>query len=139
MNPDYTSTYVFDNDFPALSASVNAAPVSMSTLSPRVDKDSLLQAHAVSGTCRVMCFSPKLNLTLPLMDEAAIVAVIDTWIKESVELASQYEWVQIFENRGETMVIVARQLNSQIQCTPCATRSIAGLQQSASALPNLGV
>ncbi len=42
------------------------------------------------GTCRVMCFSPKTNVTLPLMSVPEIQAVIDTWIQEMRELGAKY-------------------------------------------------
>ena len=53
-NPDYTHTYVFDNDFSALKADTSA---------PRFE-DGLLVAEGESGVCRVLCFSPRHDLTL---------------------------------------------------------------------------
>src|SRR5690242_14303057 len=53
-NPVYTSTFVFDNDFAALKPS---------TPLDRFDQDGLLIAETEPGVCRVVCFSPKHNLT----------------------------------------------------------------------------
>src|SRR5438105_14648547 len=55
-NPQYTSTYVFTNDF---SAFLPDTPRADATLHP------LMRAHLQAGTCRVMCFSPHHDLTLP--------------------------------------------------------------------------
>ncbi|ALC38732.1 Galt [Drosophila busckii] len=94
LTPRYESTYVFDNDFPALLEQVPAPPAS---------DDPLFQAAPARGNCRVMCFHPKSNLTLPTMSPTDICAVIDEWIKQFNELSVKYAWVQIFENKGATM------------------------------------
>lgn len=97
-NPAYPETYVFDNDYPAL------IPDSASHEN-KGTKNSLLQAQAESGICRVMCFSPRHDLTMARMNKASIVRVIETWKSQSEELGS-LEWinyVQIFENKGSMM------------------------------------
>jgi UDPglucose--hexose-1-phosphate uridylyltransferase len=94
-NPSYTGTYVFDNDFAALLA---AKPVD-----PDGSDDSLFRRHPVSGTCRVICFHPRHDLTLPQMQEAEIVKVVQTWIDQTQELGERYAWVQVFENKGAVM------------------------------------
>jgi len=85
---------VFDNDFPALLEEVP---------SPQDTGDPLFRCAAARGVCRVMCFSPKSNVTLSSMTQAEIKAVIDTWVGEMVELGRKYRWVQIFENKGSVM------------------------------------
>jgi UDPglucose--hexose-1-phosphate uridylyltransferase len=101
-NPQYSSTFVFENDFAALKPALNkAAPLT------RVDVQNkgLLVAEAESGICRVMCFSPRHDLTLSSMSIGAIEEVVRTWISQFTELASldEVSHVQIFENRGEMM------------------------------------
>jgi UDPglucose--hexose-1-phosphate uridylyltransferase len=93
-NPAYTSTYVFSNDFPAFLPDIEATGA---------DRDTLMRAHAQSGTCRVLCYSPRHDLTLAQMSAAQIRAVIDTWAAQVTELGSRWQWVQIFENQGELM------------------------------------
>ncbi len=95
QNPDYTGTFVFDNDFAALTED---APDERS-------KDGLLLAEGESGICRVVCFSPRHDLTLARMDVAAIEQVVATWVDQYVELGSRSDisQVQIFENRGSVM------------------------------------
>jgi UDPglucose--hexose-1-phosphate uridylyltransferase len=94
--PEYDSTYVFDNDFAALTPDV--AP-------EEDDRKGLLIAQSERGICRVVCFSPRHDLTLGQMPAEAIRTVVDTWVDQYLELGS-LDWVrhvQIFENRGAMM------------------------------------
>ncbi|MEV8508870.1 UDP-glucose--hexose-1-phosphate uridylyltransferase [Actinoplanes sp. NPDC051475] len=92
----YTSTYVFDNDFAALLPDTEpVAPVS----------GGLLVAEAERGICRVLCFSPRHDLTLGGMQRKEIRQVVDAWTEQYTELGA-IPWVAhvlIFENRGAMM------------------------------------
>lgn len=92
-NPDYASTFVFTNDFAALRP--DAADEHL--------HDGLLVAEAQPGTCRVVCFSPRHDVTLTRMPLDGVREVVDLWASQSTELGALYRWVQIFENRGEAM------------------------------------
>ncbi|XP_001943396.2 probable galactose-1-phosphate uridylyltransferase [Acyrthosiphon pisum] len=94
LTPEYKSTYVFTNDFPAMLED---------TPSPPQSDDPLFQIEGVKGTCRVMCFYPKSNVTIALMSINDIVTVISSWIQQLEELGKTYTWVQIFENKGTMM------------------------------------
>jgi UDPglucose--hexose-1-phosphate uridylyltransferase len=96
QNPDYTSTFVFDNDFPALKEGTSTATLA---------DQELLVATGEPGLCRVVCFSPRHDLTLAMMAAADIRKVVDVWADESAAIAGQpgIEYVQVFENRGEMM------------------------------------
>jgi UDPglucose--hexose-1-phosphate uridylyltransferase len=85
---------VFTNDFPALEPDT-----------PRTARDdpALLRAEGTAGTCRVVCFSPRHDLTLGELTTEAIHGVIDLWAAQSAELARSFRWVQVFENKGELM------------------------------------
>lgn len=95
-NPDYAATFVFDNDFAALTPDVPTA---------RHDEDGLLVAEGEAGICRVLCFSPRHDLTLARMPVEAISTVVDAWVDQYVDLGARPDigYVQIFENRGEMM------------------------------------
>lgn len=93
-NPQYTETFVFTNDFAALLADTPAG---------NFGEGTLMQAQAVRGTSRVICFSPRHDLTLPEMETADIRKVIDVWAEQLADLGATYRWVQIFENKGSTM------------------------------------
>jgi len=95
-NPQYAGTFVFDNDFAALRPDTPAG---------ELRERELLLARSETGQCRVVCFSPRHDLTLARMSEAEIRTVVDTWCDESTRLAGQrnVRSVQIFENRGAMM------------------------------------
>lgn len=93
-NPSYTSTFVFSNDFAAILPDTSVAE---HTTNP------LLQAHSVTGTCRVICFSPRHDLTLPKMAIPDIRRVVDVWAEQLTDLGQSYRWVQVFENKGAVM------------------------------------
>ena len=99
-NPSYQGTYVFDNDFPALLQS-NGGDVGKS-LKP---DNPIFRSDPVSGICRVVCFSPRHDLTLPELSLTEVKAVIDTWTRQTVELGGrgEIEYVQVFENKGAVM------------------------------------
>jgi UDPglucose--hexose-1-phosphate uridylyltransferase len=58
-----------------------------------------------SGVCRVVCFSPRHDLSLPDMTVPAIRNVVDLWTEEYLRLGSRPDigHVQIFENKGQMM------------------------------------
>jgi UDPglucose--hexose-1-phosphate uridylyltransferase len=95
-NPKYDSTFVFTNDFAALKPDT---PVD------RFEQDDLLIAVGEPGICRVVCFSPKHNLTIANMELPDLRTVVDTWVEQFNDLAAKplINYVQIFENRGEMM------------------------------------
>ena len=92
-NPPYEHTYVFPNDFPALL-----------TDSPLDEAGSgLLRAKGARGEARVICFSPRHDLTLADMDVPDIARVVDAWADQITDLGGRYPWVQLFENKGQAM------------------------------------
>lgn len=96
VNPNYTNSFVFTNDFSALLSDTDKGSY---------NADNLLQAEAERGICKVIAFTPRHDLTLPEMPIDDIKKVIDLWQKEFDEL-SQVEWIkyiQIFENKGSIM------------------------------------
>ncbi len=96
VNARYSSTFVFDNDFPALLPQARVE---------QMDVDDLLVARTEAGRCRVVCFSPRHDLTLSRMDRPSLRQVVDTWIDETNTLGGDpaIGYVQVFENRGAAM------------------------------------
>src|SRR5262245_24819923 len=99
-NPRYDSTYAFTNDFPAFTPAMPPAPAAGETAHAA---HPLLRAQAHAGTCRVLCFSPRHDLTLAQVSAAQMRAVVDLWAQQAEELARRWRWVQLFENKGEIM------------------------------------
>jgi UDPglucose--hexose-1-phosphate uridylyltransferase len=96
-NPAYSDTLVFENDFPALKPNISKERLD-------IENKGLIAAETDHGNCRVMCFSPRHNLNLGSMQPAEIELVVRTWAEQFRELGSQdYQYVQIFENRGAMM------------------------------------
>lgn len=94
VNPDYPFTHVFVNDFGALTADHTEMIAS---------QDPLFSYHAARGECRVICFSPDHNKTLPDLAMHELAAVIGTWQQHYIELSQHYACVQVFENKGAIM------------------------------------
>jgi UDPglucose--hexose-1-phosphate uridylyltransferase len=94
VNPNYKHTLVFDNDYPALMQDVPGAPPGGS---------ELFQIQAARGTGRVICYSPDHSRTLPELSVPAITGLVDTWCAQVAELGRSWRWVQVFENKGESM------------------------------------
>ncbi|MGB0582075.1 MAG: UDP-glucose--hexose-1-phosphate uridylyltransferase [Limisphaerales bacterium] len=93
-NDAYEDVFVFQNDFAAL-------------LQERAEEsdsnDDLFRADPVSGECRVICFSPRHDLTLAQMPPQDIRRVVDLWAEQSADLGQRWKWVQVFENKGAAM------------------------------------
>ncbi|HEY0263101.1 MAG TPA: UDP-glucose--hexose-1-phosphate uridylyltransferase [Granulicella sp.] len=97
-NEPYTGTYVFENDYAALRMDVPQFSYN------EAGKD-LLVAEGERGICRVVCFSPRHDLTMAKMPVEDLCKVVDVWVAQSEELGGREEirYVQIFENRGAMM------------------------------------
>ena len=95
-NPPYVSTFVFQNDFSAL---LPDTPVE------ELDQRGLLHAASERGLCRVICFSPRHDWTLPDMPLPDLRRVVDVWAGQTTELGALdfIHYVQVFENKGAMM------------------------------------
>ena len=95
-NPKYEDTFLFVNDYSALIPGIPKGDI---------NEENLLIARSEEGICKVICFSPRHDLTLARMSPEKIVRVIDLWIDQYKELGGDpnINYVQIFENRGAIM------------------------------------
>jgi UDPglucose--hexose-1-phosphate uridylyltransferase len=110
VNPPYTSIHVFDNDFAAL---LPMAP-------NKSQGDGIIfKAESIRGICRVICFSPRHDLTLAGMQVSEIRAVVDAWAEQSEILGRTYRWIQVFENKGEMMGCSNPHPHCQIWAADC--------------------
>ena len=108
ITPVYTGTYVFDNDYPALlpdSQEPQEAETHDGGELLQGDHKGLLVARGEQGICRVVCFSPRHNLSPAKMELADLRRVVDVWAEQYHELGALpfINHVQIFENRGAMM------------------------------------
>lgn len=94
-NPYYDGIFVFTNDFAALLPDTPTPPAETG--------HPLMQLQPQTGTSRVICFSPRHDLTLTDLTPAEITTVIAVWASQTAELGQIYPWVQVFENKGAMM------------------------------------
>lgn len=96
VNPKYAGTFCFENDFASL---VETVPVG------KVNHGDLIVAKSEKGLCKVICFSPRHDLTIAEMSPDNVSGVVQTWIAEFDELSRKphINYVQIFENKGFVM------------------------------------
>ena len=111
LNPPYTGTFVFDNDFMAVLPPEKGAI--------ETAEGGLFRAEPEDGLCRVVCFSPRHDLTLPELSLADVEGVLRTWTAQSVELGGldYINYVQVFENKGAMMGCSNPHPHSQIWAT----------------------
>lgn len=93
-NPNYRGPFVFTNDFAAVQPDTPEAPQG---------SNDLFVQQSVRGEARVICFSPDHSRSLPELNLGELRAVVDCWAEQLVQLGQDYQWVQIFENKGEAM------------------------------------
>jgi UDPglucose--hexose-1-phosphate uridylyltransferase len=96
VNPPYAATYSFTNDFAALMADVPEG---------KFVQTELIQAYPEKGLCRVICFSPRHDLTIPELTTEEIRKVVDLWVDEydALDKLDYIKYIQIFENKGQVM------------------------------------
>lgn len=101
VNPDYADTFVFTNDFAALLPE-SSSEISSDEVPPA---DDLLVAEPETGICRVICYSPRHDLSMALLGVWRAKKVVDIWCEQFEELTGRDDigYIQIFENRGSVM------------------------------------
>jgi UDPglucose--hexose-1-phosphate uridylyltransferase len=93
QNPAYSAPFVFTNDFTALN---DDTPTSQ-------QDEPLFALQSVTGTSKVVCFSPNHSHTLPKLSISQLTAVFECLGREVADLGKRYPWVQVFENKGAAM------------------------------------
>ena len=93
VNPNYTGTFVFENDFAALKSDTEV----------KSERHGLFQFETEQGCSRVICFSPDHSKTLPELTDQERSEVVACWKEQTRELGESYRWVQVFENKGAMM------------------------------------
>ena len=95
-NRQYDQVFVFDNDHPSVAMDAPAVEVPIS---------EFYQSRRATGISRVVCYSPKHNLTLAELAPAEIENLLRTWQEQYTELGDRtgIEHVLIFENKGEAV------------------------------------
>ncbi|HEY3235546.1 MAG TPA: galactose-1-phosphate uridylyltransferase [Polyangiaceae bacterium] len=118
-NPQYSDVFVFDNDHPC---------VGMDSPEPRVVESTgdVYRSRAARGTARVVCYSPRHNVTLAELEVGEIQILLGAWQEQYRELGSRPEvsHVLIFENKGEVVGVSNPHPHCQIYATNFVFRTI---------------
>ncbi|KAI7865271.1 galactose-1-phosphate uridylyltransferase [Spinellus fusiger] len=111
LNPDYTATHVFANDYAAVK---HDQPLLTTDTT-----DDLLRMESVRGECHVLCFSPRHDLTMAEMTVDDVRTIVDTWTDSYKTMRNKdtVAHVQIFENKGAAMGCSNPHPHGQMWCT----------------------
>lgn len=116
-NPDYDSVFVFDNDHPCVG-----------TAAPEVEPtgSALFRNRRADGVARVVCYTPRHDLTLAELPVAQVVELLQTLQRQYRELAARREvrHVLMFENKGAVTGVSNPHPHCQIYATNFVFRTI---------------
>jgi UDPglucose--hexose-1-phosphate uridylyltransferase len=116
-NPDYSSVFVFDNDHPCVGAE---APRQLER------PPGIYRNAPASGIARVVCYTPKHNLTLAELPTSGIAELLRTWREQYIELGARPEirHVLTFENKGDVVGVSNPHPHGQIYATNFVFKTI---------------
>ena len=116
-NPDYQSVFVFDNDHPCV------GPKSPEVPAPA---PAFYQNRRADGMARVVCYTPRHDLTLAELSQGEIVRLLETFRDQYLELGARPEvrHVLSFENKGEVVGVSNPHPHAQIYATNFVFRTI---------------
>jgi UDPglucose--hexose-1-phosphate uridylyltransferase len=115
-NERYTGIFVFDNDRPCV------GPAAPRDLAPA----AFYRNKPADGFARVLCYSPKHNLTLAELAVSEIESLLARWRDQYQELGARpgIEHVLIFENKGEVVGVSNPHPHCQIYATNFVFKTI---------------
>ena len=116
-NPDYEGVFVFDNDHPCVG---HKAPIELDS------PVGLYQNRPAQGIARVVCYSPKHNMTLAELPVVEVDALLYTWQDQYRDLGDRPEiaHVLVFENKGEAVGVSNPHPHGQIYATNFVFKTI---------------
>lgn len=117
VNPDYEQIFVFDNDHPCVAEDAPG-------ITP--PDSEIYQTRRARGIARVVCYSPKHNLTLTELEIGEIENLLKTWAEQYKDLGlrEEIEHVLIFENKGEAVGVSNPHPHCQIYATNFVFKTI---------------
>ena len=118
-NPAYASVFAFDNDHPCVALD---APEP----TPALDGSGVHVVERAAGVSRVVCYSPRHDLTLAQLSVPQIVELFEVWRAEYRALAAlpTTEHVLVFENKGEAVGVSNPHPHCQIYATSFVFKTI---------------
>lgn len=116
-NEEYTGIFVFENDHPCVSS---AAPA-------RLDPPPApYRNRPATGAARVLCFSPRHDVTLAELPQTRFVLLLETLQEQYRELGALpgVEHVLVFENKGDVVGVSNPHPHCQLYATNFVFRTI---------------
>ncbi|MEO8561777.1 MAG: galactose-1-phosphate uridylyltransferase [bacterium] len=116
-NGSYDSVFVFDNDHPCVGPN---APAVLE------DAPGIYRNRRADGMARVVCYTPRHDLTLAELSHAEFVRLLETFQAQYRELGARPEvnHVLAFENKGEVVGVSNPHPHAQIYATNFVFRTI---------------
>jgi UDPglucose--hexose-1-phosphate uridylyltransferase len=110
VNPAYAGTFVFDNDHPCV------GPEAPRVIAPAA---GIFRNGPATGVARVVCYSPRHDITLAELEVDGVDALLATWQDQMRSLAAHPDvlFVLIFENKGEAVGVSNPHPHCQIYAT----------------------
>ncbi|MFC1494285.1 galactose-1-phosphate uridylyltransferase [Thermodesulfobacteriota bacterium] len=110
QNPEYKQTFVFDNDHACVSWDA-----------PEVEEagEGIYKRKPARGVARVICYSPRHDLTLTELEPDEIVVLLKEWQRQYIELGKHPEinHILLFENKGEAVGVSNPHPHCQLYAT----------------------
>ncbi|GAC1627862.1 MAG: galactose-1-phosphate uridylyltransferase [Ktedonobacteraceae bacterium] len=116
-NPHYEGVYVFDNDHPCVGEDAPAHPA---------EPHAPYRVRPAQGKARVICYSPRHNLTLAEMSPQAIESVVEVWQQQTIDLGrlAGIKHLLFFEKKGEVVGVSNPHPHGQIYATNFTFKTI---------------
>ena len=116
-NPQYDGVFVFNNDHPCVGLN---APADL------VPPTGINQNRPAQGVARVVCYTPRHDLSLAQLDQNEIENLLGAWQRQYKELATfpGVQHVLVFENRGEVVGVSNPHPHCQIYATNFVFKTI---------------
>ena len=109
-NENYADTFVFDNDHPCVGSD---APLQLE------GPFGIFRNSPATGIARVVCYSPRHNMTLAELETTDIEHLLAVWQQQYVELGERegINHVLFFENKGDVVGVSNPHPHCQIYAT----------------------
>jgi UDPglucose--hexose-1-phosphate uridylyltransferase len=116
-NPEYSGVFVFDNDMPCV------GPKAPRKLEPA---PGIYRNAKAEGVARVVCYTPRHDMTLAELELDQVVALLLTWQEQYRDLGARPEvnHVLMFENKGEVVGVSNPHPHCQIYATNFVFKTI---------------
>jgi len=116
-NENYKGTFVFDNDHPCVG---EQAPTNLAR------PTGLYRNQSARGIARVVCYSPRHNLSLAELETCEIENLLRVWQEQYLDLSRRKDinHVLIFENNGEAVGVSNPHPHCQIYATNFVFKTI---------------